>query len=58
MPTVKGNGITGENFPYQIKLTKKVIPVAVVKKDILAIQTPGEDMMNRTGHIESSVFVP
>ena len=37
------------------KSTKKVIPVAVVKKDILAIQTPGDDMMNRTGHIESSV---
>jgi hypothetical protein len=26
-----------------------------VKKDILAIQTPGDDMMNRTGDIESSV---
>jgi hypothetical protein len=37
------------------KSTKKVIPVAVVKKDILAIQTPGDDMMNRTGDIESSV---
>jgi hypothetical protein len=38
------------------KSAKKVIPVAVVKKDILAIQTPGDDnMMNRTGDIESSV---
>jgi len=88
MPTVKGDSITGENFPHQIpkgsitcadkqmdmvghqhpcitsaasqrkilfKSTKKVIPVAVVKKDILAIQTPGDDMMNRTGDIESSV---
>ena len=88
MPTVKGDSITGENFPHQIpkgsvtradkqmemvghqhpcitsaasqskilfKSTKKVIPVAVIKKDILAIQTPGDDMMNRTGDIESSV---
>jgi hypothetical protein len=79
MPTIKGDGITGENFPHQIpkgsitctdqqmdmvgrqhpcitsaasqrkilfKSTKKVVPVAVVKKDILAIQTPGNDMMN------------
>ncbi len=37
------------------KSTKKVIPVAVVKKDILAIQTTGDDMMNCTGDIESSV---
>jgi hypothetical protein len=29
------------------KSAKKVIPVTVVKKDILAIQTPGDDMMNR-----------
>jgi hypothetical protein len=88
MPTVKGDSITGENFPHQIhkgpitcadkqtdmvghqqpcitsaasqrkilfKSTKKVIPIAVIKKDILAIQTPGDDMMNRTGDIESSV---
>jgi hypothetical protein len=25
------------------------------RKNILAIQTPGNDMINRTGHIESSV---
>jgi len=31
------------------KSAKKVIPVTVVKKDILAIQTPGDDMMNRPG---------
>jgi hypothetical protein len=37
------------------KSTKKVIPVAVVKKNILAIQTPDDDMINRTGHIESAV---
>jgi hypothetical protein len=37
------------------KSTQKVIPVAVIKKNILAIQTPGDDMMNRTGDIESSV---
>jgi hypothetical protein len=37
------------------KSTKKVIPVTVVEKDILAIQTPGDDMMNRTRDIESSV---
>jgi hypothetical protein len=37
------------------KSTKKVITVAVVKKNILAIQTPGDGMINRTGHIESSV---
>ncbi len=77
MPTVKGDSITGENFPHQIpkgsitcadsatpaasqrkilfKSTKKVIPIAVLKKNILVIQTPGDDMMNRTGHIESSV---
>jgi len=87
MPSVKGNGITGENFPHQIpkgsitcadkqdggwtsgpmhnicsqskkilfKPTKKVIPVAVIKKNILAIQTPGDDMINRTGDVESSV---
>ena len=88
MPTVKKDGITGENFPHQIpkgsitcadkqmdmvghqhpcitsaasqrkilfKSTKKVIPVAVIKKNILAIQTPGDDMINRTGDIESSV---
>jgi len=36
-------------------LTKNVIPVAAVKKDILAIQTPGDDMINRTGDIELSV---
>jgi hypothetical protein len=30
-------------------------PFAVIKKNILAIQTPGDDMMNRTGDIESSV---
>jgi hypothetical protein len=29
-----------------LKSTKKVIPVAVIKKDILAIQTPGDEMMN------------
>jgi hypothetical protein len=40
--------------PIFSKSTKKVIPVAVVKKNILAIQTSGDDMMNRTGHIESS----
>jgi hypothetical protein len=88
MPTVKGDGITGENFPHQIpkgsvtradeqmdmaghqhpcitpaasqrkilfKSTKKVIPVVVIKKDILAIQTPCDDMMYRTRDIESSV---
>jgi len=37
------------------KSTKKVIPVVVIKKNILAIQTPGDDMMNRTGDVESSV---
>jgi hypothetical protein len=37
------------------QVDQKVIPVAAVKKDILAIQTPGDDMMNRTGDIESSV---
>ena len=70
MLTVKGDGITGENFPHQIpkgsvaradkqmemvghqhpritsaasqrnilfKSTEKVIPVAVIKKNILAI---------------------
>jgi len=37
------------------KSTKKAIPGAVIKKNILAIQTPGDDMMNRTGDIESSV---
>jgi hypothetical protein len=37
------------------KSTKKVISVAVIKKNILAIQIPGDDMMNRTGDIESSV---
>jgi len=37
------------------KSTKKVIPVVVIKKNILAIQTPSDDMMNRTGDIESSV---
>jgi hypothetical protein len=37
------------------KSTKKVIPVVVIKKNILAIQTPCDDMMNRTGDIESSV---
>jgi hypothetical protein len=41
--------------PIFSKSTKKVIPVAAVKKNILAIQTPGDDMMNRTGDIESSV---
>jgi hypothetical protein len=35
--------------------TKKVIPVAVIKKNILAIQNPGDDMMNRTGDVESSM---
>ena len=88
MPTVKGDCITGENFPHQIpkrsitcadkqvemvghkhpcitsaasqreillKSTEKVIPVAVIKKNILAIQTSGDDMMNRTGDIEPSV---
>jgi len=35
------------------KPTKKVIPVAVVKKNILAIQTLGDDMINR---IESSAL--
>jgi hypothetical protein len=88
MPTVKGDGITGESFPHQIpkgsiacadkqmdvvghqhpcitpaasqrkilfKPIKKVIMVTVVKKDILAIQASGDDMMNRTGDIESSV---
>jgi len=38
------------------KSTKKVIPVAVVKKNILAIQTHGDDIINRTGHIKSSVL--
>jgi hypothetical protein len=37
------------------QLAKKVIPVAVVKKNILAIQTSGDDMMNGAGNIESSV---
>ncbi|OPL16942.1 MAG: hypothetical protein AVO38_07130 [delta proteobacterium ML8_D] len=37
------------------KSIEKVIPVAVIKKNILAIQTSGDDMMNRTGDIESSV---
>jgi len=37
------------------KSTRKIISVAVVKKNILAIQTPGDDMINRTGDIESSV---
>ena len=37
------------------KPAEKAVPVTVVKKDILAIQTPGDDMMNRTGDIESSV---
>jgi hypothetical protein len=37
------------------KATKKVIPVAVIKKNILAIQTPNDDMMNRTGDIETSM---
>jgi len=88
MPTVKIDGITGENFPHQIpkgsitcadkqmemighqypcitsaasqrkilfKSIEKVIPVAVIKKNGLAIQTPGDDMMNRTGDIKSSV---
>jgi len=37
------------------KSTKKVIPGAVIKKNILVIQTPGDDMMNRNGDIESFV---
>ena len=37
------------------KSAKKVIPVAAVKKDILTIQTLGDDMMNRTWDIESFV---
>jgi hypothetical protein len=37
------------------KSTKKVIQVAVVKQNILAISTPGDDMINRTRDIESSV---
>jgi hypothetical protein len=45
--------LLGERFKYIS--TEKVIPVAVVEKDILAIQTPGDDMMNRTWDIESSV---
>jgi biotin synthase-related radical SAM superfamily protein len=35
------------------KSTKKVIPVAVIKKNIFAIQTPGDDMMNRTVCVEA-----
>ena len=36
----------------------KVIRVAVVKKNILAIQTTGDDMINRTRDIESSPKLP
>jgi hypothetical protein len=37
------------------QVDQEVILVAVVKKNILAIQTSGDDMINRTRHIESSV---
>jgi hypothetical protein len=49
---VVSNHISSADF---FKSTNKVIPVAVVKKDILAIQTHGDDMINRTRDIESSV---
>jgi hypothetical protein len=37
------------------QVDQEVIPVAVVKKNILAIQTSGDDMINRTRQIESYV---
>jgi hypothetical protein len=42
---------------YFFKSTQKVIPVAAVKKDILRIQIPSDDMINRNGDIESYVLM-